>query len=179
MWRGETAFHITKKSWNREALPFLLFFLSAFLIPSPLSLSIYIYIYIYIYTYISIYIFLYISIFIHIHNKYVYMNVCMYTRTHIIHTYIYIYIYIYQKNYLRRQLKRERQTKWCWVPAHWLSGRVFANSTGDWSSGWVISKTQKVVLDTSLLNTQHYKVRFKVKVKQSKERSSALSYTSV
>ena len=43
----------------------------------------------------------------------------------------------------------------------------------------VIPKTQKVVLDTSLLNTQHYKVRFKGKVEQSRERSSALSYISV
>ena len=29
-------------------------------------------------------------------------------------------------------------------------------------------------LDTTLLNTQHYKVRFKGKVEQSRERSSAL-----
>ena len=40
-----------------------------------------------------------------------------------------------------------------------LVGRVFANSPGDWSSipGQVIPKTQKMVLDASLLNTQHYK----------------------
>ena len=49
------------------------------------------------------------------------------------------------------------------LPAHWLSGRVFANGRGDLGSisGRVIPKTQKVVLDTSLLNSQHYKVRFK------------------
>ena len=35
-----------------------------------------------------------------------------------------------------------------------------------------------MVLDTSLLNTQQYKVRIKGKVEQSRERSSALSYTS-
>ena len=34
-------------------------------------------------------------------------------------------------------------------------------------------------LDAALLNTQHYKVRFKGKVEQSRERSCALSYTSV
>ena len=34
-------------------------------------------------------------------------------------------------------------------------------------------------LDTTLLNTQHYKVRFKVKVEQSREWSSALPYTLV
>ena len=34
-------------------------------------------------------------------------------------------------------------------------------------------------LDTSLLNTQYYKIRNKGKVDQSRERVSALSYTSV
>ena len=40
------------------------------------------------------------------------------------------------------------------LPAHWPSG--FANGPGDRSSisGRVIPKTQKMVLDTSLLNTQ-------------------------
>ena len=37
-----------------------------------------------------------------------------------------------------------------------------------------IPKTLKMVLDTTLLNTQHYKVRFKGKVEQSWEWSSAL-----
>ena len=36
-----------------------------------------------------------------------------------------------------------------------------------------------MVLDTSLLNTQQYKVRIKGKVEQSREKSSALPYTSV
>ena len=34
-------------------------------------------------------------------------------------------------------------------------------------------------LDTSLVNTQHYKVQIKGKVEQSRERSSALPYTSM
>ena len=34
---------------------------------------------------------------------------------------------------------------------------------------WVIPKTQKMVLDASLLNTQHYKVQIKSKVEQSRE----------
>ena len=40
---------------------------------------------------------------------------------------------------------------------------VFANGSGDLGSipGQVIPKTQKMVLDASLLNTQHYKVRIK------------------
>ena len=58
-----------------------------------------------------------------------------------------------------------------------LVGRVFANSPGDRSLSH--TKDLKMVLDTSLLNTQHYKVRIKGKVEQSKERSSALSYASV
>ena len=40
--------------------------------------------------------------------------------------------------------------------------------------GRVIPKTLKMVLDTSLLNTQQYKVCVKDKVKQSRERSSTL-----
>ena len=49
--------------------------------------------------------------------------------------------------------------------------RVFANGPGDWGSilGCVIPKTQKMVPDTALLNTQHYKVRIEGKVEQSRE----------
>ena len=62
-----------------------------------------------------------------------------------------------------------------------LVGRVFTNGPGDQGSipGRVIPKTLKVVLDTSLLNTQQYKVRIKGKVGQSRERSSTHPYTSV
>ena len=57
-------------------------------------------------------------------------------------------------------------------------GKMFANGPGDLGSipGRVIPKTRKIVLDTTLLNTQQYKVRIKGKVEQSKERSSALPY---
>ena len=49
--------------------------------------------------------------------------------------------------------------------------RVFANGPGDWGSilGRVIPKTEKMLLDTALLNTQHYKVSIKAKVEQSKK----------
>ena len=59
--------------------------------------------------------------------------------------------------------------------------RVFANGLGDRGSspGRVIPKTQKMVLDASLLNTQQYKIGIKSKFEQSRERSSALPYTSV
>ena len=55
-------------------------------------------------------------------------------------------------------------------------GRVFANRPGDLGSipGNVIPKTLKMVLDTSLRNTQQYKVRIKGIVEQSRERSSNL-----
>ena len=62
-----------------------------------------------------------------------------------------------------------------------LMSRVFANGSGDQGSipGRVIPKTQKMVLDAALLNTQHYKVGVKGKVEESREWSCALPYTSV
>ena len=52
-----------------------------------------------------------------------------------------------------------------------LGVRMFANGPGDLGSipGRVIPKTQKMALDASLHNTQHYKVRIKGKVEQSRE----------
>ena len=59
--------------------------------------------------------------------------------------------------------------------------RVFVNGLGDWDLilGQVIPKTQKMVFDDSLLNTQHYKEWIKGKVEQNRERSSTLPYISV
>ena len=59
--------------------------------------------------------------------------------------------------------------------------RVFANGLGDQGSisGQDLPKTQKMVLDAALLNTQHYKVRIKGKVEQSRDMSCALLYTLV
>ena len=59
--------------------------------------------------------------------------------------------------------------------------RVFGNGPGDRSliPGQVIPKTQKMVLDAALLSTQHYKVRFKGKMEQSREWSNSLPYTTV
>ena len=52
---------------------------------------------------------------------------------------------------------------------------MFAIGQGDRGliPGRVIPKTQKMVLDPTLLKTQHYKVRIKGKVEQSSERISA------
>ena len=60
-------------------------------------------------------------------------------------------------------------------PLFWWA--EFTNGPGDQSStpGRVIPMTQKMVLHTSLLNTQHNMVRIKDKVEQSKEKSSTLS----
>ena len=62
-----------------------------------------------------------------------------------------------------------------------LVGSVFANGPGDLGSipGRVIPRTLKMVLDTSLHNTQRYKVRIEGKVEQFRERRSALPYTLV
>ena len=56
--------------------------------------------------------------------------------------------------------------------------RVFFNIPVDLGPipGRIKSKTQKMVLDASLLNTQQYKVENKGKVEQLRERSSALPY---
>ena len=58
-----------------------------------------------------------------------------------------------------------------------LVGRVLANSPGDRGFNPRSNNTKdlKMVLDTSLLNTQHYKD----KGEQSREMSSALPYTSM
>ena len=59
--------------------------------------------------------------------------------------------------------------------------RVFASGSGNLRSipCRAIPKTQKMVLDASLLNTQHYKVHIKGKVEQSREKRSTLPYTLV
>ena len=59
--------------------------------------------------------------------------------------------------------------------------RVFTNGPGDLGSipDRAIPKTQKMVLDASLLSTLHCKIWIKCKVEPSWERSSALPYTLV
>ena len=86
---------------------------------------------------------------------------------------------------IKSEVPVERELLRCvsiYIQNNWLIGlvgRVFANGPADLGSipGRVIPKTLKMVLDTSLLNTQQYKVRIKGKVEQSRERSSTLPYT--
>ena len=92
--------------------------------------------------------------------------ICLYICTYCICFFIcivYVYIYIYVLYIIGPAV------------------RVFANGPRDLGSipGRVIPKTLKMELDTTLLNTQHYKVQFKGKVEQSMEWSSALPYTLV
>ena len=66
-------------------------------------------------------------------------------------------------------------------PAHWPRGQSVCQWPGrlGFSPRSRHTKDLEMVLDTSLLNTQQYKVRTKGKVEQSRERSSASPYTSL
>ena len=57
-------------------------------------------------------------------------------------------------------------------------GRVFTNGLRDRGPirGQVMPKTQKTVLDASLLNTQHYNVSIRGKVEESRQSSSVIPY---
>ena len=68
-----------------------------------------------------------------------------------------------------------------YIPDIGMMLKVFANGPRDLGSipGRVIPKTQQMVFDAALLNTQHYKVGIKGKVEQSRERTSTLFYTLV
>ena len=95
--------------------------------------------------------------------------------------YIYIYIYIHTHTHLVYPLYVFTYAWWlqklCKYLLHFyfyyigLMSRVFANGLRDQGSipSWVIPKTQKMVLDAALLNTQHCKIRIKGKVEQSKK----------
>ena len=73
---------------------------------------------------------------------------------------------------------------WDHITANYLIGlmsRVFAHGPGDRGSipSRVLPKSQKMVLDSALLYTQHYKVGIKGKVEQFRERRRALPNTSM
>ena len=57
--------------------------------------------------------------------------------------------------------------------------RVYGLEDSGSIQGRVILKTQKMVLDAALLSTQHYKVRIKGKVEQSREWSNTIPNTLV
>ena len=61
----------------------------------------------------------------------------------------------------------------------WVECSPMVRETGVKSQVESYQRLKKMVLDAALLSTQHYKVRIKGKVEQSRERCSALPYTSV
>ena len=65
------------------------------------------------------------------------------------------------------------------IIAEWVECSPMVRETGVQSQVESYQRLKKMVLDTSLLNIQHYKVCIKGKVEQSRERSSASPYTSV
>ena len=67
------------------------------------------------------------------------------------------------------------------IQATGLKSRLFANVPGDrvYNPRSSNTKDTKKVLAAALFNIQHYKVRIKGKVEQSREWGSALPYTSV
>ena len=85
----------------------------------------------------------------------IYLNICRNMRGCVL-IFVIHYIYIY----LAHLSSGESVRKW--------SGKHGFNPSR------MIPKTQKMVLDASLLNTEHYKVRIKGKLEQSGERSRVL-----
>ena len=90
-------------------------------------------------------------------HVYIYMDIYMYIYMYIYVCGLQLYIYIY------------------------ILVKAFVNAPGHWGSipSRVMTKTQKIVLESSLQNIQHYKVRIKGKVVQSRERGCALLNMSV
>ena len=105
--------------------------------------------------------------YVHIIEMRIYIYIHINITDKRIHKYLYKMIYICICTYIKLDIG--------------MMVRVFANGPRDLGSipGRVIPKIQRMVLDASKLNTQHYKVRSKGKVEQSKEWSSTLPYTLV
>ena len=116
-----------------------------------------------------------------------YVNVCVYMHMFVyMHANIYVHVYMHVPVCVYAYILVNMciciyivcVCVYIYILAHCLVSRVFANGPRDWGliPGWVIPKTLKVVLDTSLLNNQHYKIHIKSKVEQSMGKSSALPY---
>ena len=107
-----------------------------------LLLSLYIYIYIYIYIFVYLFLSPHLSIYLSGFPIYLSQPVHKYLC---ISLYIHIFTFTNTSTYIS------------------ILVRVFADGSEDWSSipDRVIRKTQKMVLDTFLLYTQHYKVWIK------------------
>ena len=112
------------------------------------------------------------------------LEIIVYTARFYYHSnFIYIYIYTHTHTHTHTHTNGDSNVTYkelyIWTVKYYiyilpdigLGVRVFANGPGDLGSipGRVIPKTQKMVLDASLLSTQHYKVRIKGKVEQSRK----------
>ena len=99
---------------------------------------------------------------------YIYVCVCVCVCIYIsiyeyIHVYLCKYLCVYTYVYINLYME-------CLLMAQETKGSIIVR---------IIPKTQKMVLDTSLLYSQHDKVQIKSKVEQSKERSSILSVIAI
>ena len=75
-------------------------------------------------------------------------------------------------------LNKETKPNFFYIPDIGMMVRVFANSPVDLGS-IPYQRLKEMVLDAFLINTQKYKFGSKSKVEQSRERGSALLYTTV
>ena len=100
---------------------------------------------------------------IRILNNLIVLKYCSLLRIYWIEENIYIYIYIY----IYIMCRLGKYVDYVHIEYRPMSTivREFANGLGDLGSipGLVIPYTEKMALDASLLNTQHYKVRIKGK----------------
>ena len=103
---------------------------------------------------------------LHVLNLYFFGNVylvCCWSVKHFsFKLYLFHFILLYTPGQnLKTRYKRVKNTKYCYFIG--IIVREFANGPGDLGliPGRVRPKTQKMVLDVTLLNTQHYKVRVK------------------
>ena len=63
--------------------------------------------------------------------------------------------------------------------ALWVESSPIAQESGIQFQVKSYQRLKRMVLDAALLNLQHYKIRIKCEVEQSRERSSILPYTLV
>ena len=141
-----------------------------------------------VYIYIYIYIYIFTSTNQYSHRKHLLVQPTLFSLSLSLYIYIYIYTRVSWKVHrltkilslnvtVSKVVDRSRGRPEGSLFNNWLIrlvGRVFVNGPGGLGSipGRVILKTLKMVFDSSLLNTHHYKVCIKGKVEQSWESNS-------
>ena len=79
-----------------------------------------------------------------------------------------------ESTHLRNLIEPLKLVSWLINCTNWYDGYSVRQWPGRRGSN--PRSTQKMVLDASFFNTQHYKVRIKGKMEQYRERGSALAY---